>query len=176
MNTKMTKQLLLAILALAFTACSEHILEQQASSSSSVGHSAMVRLNVSTVPEEDGTLGTRAIDPNDMEEGTAAGYKVNDFWLLEYGADGKLMGDEKGGYVAKYIVMSELEKKGNRLVVQLPNKGSNDKYKCVMVANTHNSALFAASNVKQCESLDELKKICKDINTADDTYALSVHR
>ena len=174
MNTKMTKQLLLAILALAFTACSEHILEQQASSSSSVGHSAMVRLNVSTVPEEDGTLGTRAIDPNDMEEGTAAGYKVNDFWLLEYGADGKLMGDEKGGYVAKYIVMSELEKKGNRLVVQLPNKGSNDKYKCVMVANTHNSALFAASNVKQCESLDELKKICKDINTADDTYAPSV--
>ena len=170
MVTKTTRLSLLALLALTYVSCSENLLDGGRTASSSRGCSATVQLNVSTAPEQEANGTTRTIDPNETDEGTAPDYRVSDLWLLEYGTDGRLMKDDKGGYVAKYITMEQLTANGGKLGVQLPRVGSADEYKCVLIANTHNDQLFGSGNLSDYETLDNIKKSSKDIKTFTDTY------
>ena len=170
MVTKTTRLSLLALLALTYVSCSENLLDGGQAASSSRGRSATVQLKVSTVPEQEAD-GTRAIGPNEAEEGTAPGYKVSDLWLLEYDTDGNLMKDDKDKYVAKYITMKELADNNGKLNIQLPRAGSTDKYKCVLIANTHNDQLFGSGNQSDYETLDDIKKSSKYIRTFTDTYS-----
>ena len=162
MNTKIIKQLFLATTALVFTACSEHLLEQTYSSSK--GRSATVQLNISTAEEQGEAPATKAIQPNSVTEGT-----VSDFWLLEYGADGKLL-QADGKPVVEYFTKEELIAMNDKLNIQLPNEGSNDSYKCVMIANTHNKSFFDRIDPSQYETLENLKKLTKDVTSINDTY------
>ena len=172
MNTKITKQLLLTMVALMLTACSD-FLPNQNYYSDSKGHNATVLLNISTAPlleQGEKKTGTRAIKPGTVNEGTEPGYQVNDFWLLEYGADGKLLTD-KGEPVVKYITMRDLALNKQKFDIQVPAKNSNDTYKCVMIANTHNPSFFNTSDISQYNTLDKLKELTKDITSFDDdTY------
>ena len=170
MVTKTTRLSLLALLALTYVSCSENLLDGGQAASSSRGRSATVQLKVSTAPEQEANGATRTIDPNETEEGTAPDYKVSDLWLLEYGTDDRLMKDDKDKYVAKYITMEQLTANGGKLGIQLPRAGSADKYKCVMIANTHNDQLFGSGNLSDYETLDNIKKSSKDIKTFKDTY------
>ena len=163
MNTKIKKRLFWATLTLVLTACSEILPEQRFSNSK--GHSATVQFNVSTDFEGE-AFGTRAIDPNDADECTEKNYKVSDFWLLQYDADGKLVNAD-GKPAKQYITKEALATKDNKLDIQLPNNGS---YKCVMIANTHDEHLFNSNNKKKYESLDMLKKFTKDVKSFEDTY------
>ena len=162
MNTKIIKQLFLATTALVFTACSENLLEQ--SYSNSKGRSATVQLNISTAEEQGEAPATKAIQPNSVTEGT-----VSDFWLLEYGADGKLL-QADGKPVVEYFTKEELIAMNDKLNIQLPNEGSNDSYKCVMIANTHNKSFFDRIDPSQYETLENLKKLTKDVTSINDTY------
>ncbi len=170
MVTKTTRLSLLALLALTCVSCSENLLDGGHVASCSRGRSATVQLKVSTAPEQEANGTTRTIDPNETDEGTAPDYRVSDLWLLEYGTDGKLMKDDKGSYVAKYITMEQLTANGGKLGVQLPRVGSADEYKCVLIANTHNDQLFGSGNLSDYETLDNIKKSSKDIKTFKDTY------
>ena len=170
MVTKTTRLSLLALLALTYVSCSENLLDGGQGASSSRGRSATVQLKVSTAPEQEANGTTRVVDPNETEEGTAPNYKVSDLWLLEYGTDDRLMKDDKGSYVAKYITMEQLTANGGKLGVQLPRVGSADEYKCVLIANTHNDQLFGSGNLSDYETLDNIKKSSKDIKTFKDTY------
>ena len=162
MNTKIIKQLFLVTAALVFTACSENLLEQTYSSSK--GRSATVQLNISTAEEQGEALATKAIPPSSVTEGT-----VSDFWLLEYGADGNLLqADEKP--VVEYFTKEDLVAMNNKLNIQLPNEGSNDSYKCVMIANTHNRSFFDRANPSLYDTLEKLKELTKDVTSINDTY------
>ena len=162
MNTKIIKLLFLVTTALVFTACSENLLEQTYSSSK--GRSATIQLNISTAEEQGEAPATKAIQPNSVTEGT-----VSDFWLLEYGADGKLL-QADGKPVVEYFTKEKLVAMNNKLNIQLPNEGSNDSYKCVMIANTHNSSFFDRIDPSQYETLENLKKLTKDVTSTNDTY------
>lgn len=162
MNTKIIKQLFLATAALVFTACSENLLEQTYSNSK--GRSATVQLNISTAEEQGEAPATKAIPPSSVTEGT-----VSDFWLLEYGADGKLL-QADGKPVVEYLTKEELVAMNNKLNIQLPNEGSNDSYKCVMIANTHSSSFFDRANPSQYDTLEKLKELTKDVTSINDTY------
>lgn len=162
MNTKIIKQLFLVTAALVFTACSENLLEQTYSSSK--GRSATVQLNISTAEEQGEAPATRAIPSNSVTEGT-----VSDFWLLEYGADGRLLqAGEKP--VVEYFTKEDLVAMNNKLNIQLPNEGSNDSYKCVMIANTHNRSFFDRANPSLYDTLKKLKELTKDVTSINDTY------
>lgn len=168
MNTKIKKQLFLAMTALVFTACSENILDEQTFSSSK-GRSANVQLNVSTASEQGEAPDTRAIQPKSVNEGTDANYTVSDFWLLEYGADGNLMKVD-GSPMVQYITMTELKSNENKLNIQLPSEGSSDIYKCVMIANTHDKDFFKKDDTTPYNTLEKLKGFTKDITSFEDTY------
>lgn len=141
------------MMTLLLTACSEILPEQKFSCSK--GHRATVQLNVSTASETE-VSGTRgeAIEPGSVREGTEDNYKVSDFWLLEYGADGRLV-EADGKPAMQYVTRDDLEKKNHRLDIQLPN-GNGDKYRCVMIANTHDENFFNGRNVSSYETIDKL--------------------
>ena len=134
------------------------------------GREAIVSLSLRAVPENTGMTGkravtfgaaeaeetatTRAIDPDEMEEGTGSDYKVTDFWLLQYNHNGSQIGS------ARYYRMDEFDGGNLSVPVILPAE-SGITYRCVIIANTHSEGF--GITLGQATTLDKLKALCQSV-------------
>ncbi|MDR2129873.1 MAG: DUF4906 domain-containing protein [Odoribacteraceae bacterium] len=160
MNT--SRVYLLALATCAVAACAEGPAGRP--DAGGEGREALVTLSINAVPETPGTTGTRAIiDP--VEEGTAPGYKVTDFWVLQYTgtADNAILAT-----APRYYTMSDfITVNNNLLALILPPAGQT--YRCVLVANTHDAALDAGA-LKNASTLGALKNVSLLVRRLEDTY------
>jgi len=138
------------------------------------GREAMVSLSLRAVPENTGMTGkraatfgaaeaeetaaTRAINPDEMEEGTGDDYKVTDFWLLQYNHNGSQIGS------ARYYRMDEFDGGDLSVPVILPSE-SGITYRCVIIANTHSEGF--GITLGQATTLDKLKALCQTVVNQD---------
>lgn len=136
-----------ALLLLAAAACTEEIPDTGTTGTG--GRQATVSLSVSTTPIGAGMPGTRAI-PDDIDEGTEDGYKVEDFWLMEYDDKGNLIG------TPQYFESGDLTDGETAIPIILPTDDGT-KYQCVVVANTHNKVFEAA--IGDASTIDKLKRL-----------------
>lgn len=147
-----------ALLLLAAAACTEEIPDTGTTGTG--GRQATVSLSVSTTPIGAGMPGTRAI-PDDIDEGTEDGYKVEDFWLMEYDDKGNLIG------TPQYFESGDLTDGETAIPIILPTDDGT-KYQCVVVANTHNKVFEAA--IGDASTIDKLKRLGRKIEGPDDLY------
>lgn len=98
------------------------------------------------------------------EEGTESGYKVKDYWFLQYSSNGELVGD------AKYIEVAQDEE--YKTPVLMPQEGN--QYYCLFIANTHNPDLNnpeSSTGFYQYKgSLASMTNFYKKISSLEDTY------
>lgn len=145
-----------ALAVLLVTACAKELELQEKTTNE--GRETMVTLSLRTVQEEAGTPETRAVNPDDIEEGTADTYKVKDFWLLQYNQNGEQIGS------ARYYEMEELEER-SLLPVILPTQDG-VKYQCVIIANTHSEGFI--TTLAEATTLDKLKALVRSIHRQED--------
>ncbi|MDR2130652.1 MAG: DUF4906 domain-containing protein [Odoribacteraceae bacterium] len=120
----------LALVALAALSCAD----EPVGSTGNEGLETTIALSLAAVPEEaPGLAGTRALpDPLEVEEGTAPGYIVKDFWMLQFNENGVRIG------APRYYTMPALTSTTAVAVVLPP---ANTTYQCVLIANTHSESL-----------------------------------
>ena len=82
---------------------------------------------ISLVPET--IVKTKAV-PDNMDEGEDVNYKIGDFWLFEYKDDGKIAGSPRFFEIGAEDDLGKIP-----VPVIMPPSGK--KYKCIIIANTH---------------------------------------
>ena len=94
------------------------------------------------------------------DEGTGSGYRVKDYWILQYSSSGDFI-DES----AKYVEVTG--NSGYKTPVIMPNQG--EAYYCLFIANTHNPNLDTEFDGYK-HSLASMTKFYKNISDLEDTY------
>ncbi len=140
---------------LTAVACEENIY-----SDDTVAKEAEVSISFMTVPETSLPV-LKSIDPAlGVDEGTSDGYKVTDFWLMQYDDAGSMVGSPR------YYRLSDYE--GTSLTASVVLPPANAEYTCVVIANTHSDMFY--KNMGDVTTLEKLKKSCVRINEEYDLY------
>ncbi|MDR2131471.1 MAG: fibrobacter succinogenes major paralogous domain-containing protein [Odoribacteraceae bacterium] len=159
MNT--SRVYLLALATCAVAACAEGPVGRP--DTGGEGREARVTLSINAVPEAPGTSDTRAVT-DAVEEGTGPGYKVTDFWVLQFTGT---TDDAMLATAPRYYTMSEFETNGSVISVILPPGGKTYRY--VLLANTHNATLDDGG-LRNVATLGALKNVSLPIQKVEDMY------
>ena len=105
-------------------------------------------------------VNTKSIS-QEVNEGTASDYVVNDFWLFEYDDQNNLLGSPR------YYLSSEFQS-GQKVSLLMPD--ADKEFKIVVVANTHNPDIL--SSIK-FNTLDNLQYSFLEVHSVADLYQIS---
>ncbi|MDR2131300.1 MAG: DUF4906 domain-containing protein [Odoribacteraceae bacterium] len=154
MNT--SRNILLALATCAALSCADEPLDPTGNE----GHETTITLSLTAAPEAPGLADTRALpDSPVVNEGTGPGYRVKDFWLLQFDQDGYRIGS------LRYYLMPSTEST-TAVAVVLPPAG--ETYKCVLLANTHADAFDVTLGA--VTTLADLETVHKRIRNLEDMY------
>ncbi len=124
-----------------------------------------VAISFNAVPERTNTLGTKAIaNPDNVDEGTGSGYEVKDFWLIQYGSGGGLVGSPKY-YTSQDLEEAEDDQGNPQVSILMPTSGT---YTVYILANTHSENL--RSSLTQCVEEGMLRIFAKSITAETSLY------
>ena len=128
------------------------------------GAEAVVAMNLSPVLMSDVSADSKSVDET-IDEGTAAGYSVADFWLFEYDANNNLIG------TPRYYTTEDYDDMSDRIPVSIILPASEGvMYKLIVIANTHDASLLSKLSYN---TLAALKSSASDVRSSEDLYQTS---
>ena len=108
---------------------------------------------------------TKSIDEGQMpDEGTGNGYKVKDYWVLQYTSGGDFIENSD-----KYVSVEDGQENYKTPVI-MPTEGN--AYYCLFIANTHNPELDKEFDEWK-GSLSSMRNFYKNIEKLEDTYNIA---